>query len=757
MDIRGGPWCDGPTMRSCLVVGVLCAAPVLAQANAVPGTDIQIYDITDIAYYGRQGAAYPSGEAGFMVGHSHCNRGTVNVPWVANSGGVMVDTYPKIAFLLARESGGRMVQISGQGHSKHSMVPYNFSTGPCMPCTTTGGAFFFVGCSDTYGSGTNASQYNLGPNHEINPWLGTWNSLGSYFDAGDPAVTGAAATDRVRSLTSSMVSAFGSVKNRIVVPEQELLAGAQYYAQTQLVIVGEPVGNRGNNQCNRPVNITGTGSGWTCTASGASAFGSVLTRWSGANWDLGGNGVDDGRFLVASKITNPAAGSWHYEYAVQNVDNSRAGATIRVPVDPAATITGVGFRDVDGNALNDWTWTRTATELVFAAPAGNALEWNTFYNVWFDCSVAPGFGVVKIDQARVGPGTLTVDVLGEVPGGQPVARKESIGSSCGACTPVMYEIFGAPAGFDLANRSMTHTFGGGAYTIADTGATLVTPAGATLTLTDDSETTVTLPFALPYPGGTTTTLRVCSNGFVSPAASNGTAYSPTASGLLGGAPRWCALWHDLNPAGAGSGPVLYEATPTEARITFHGVNNFSGGGTATFQFRFLPSGTVHIVWGAVTAAGNGYGVGWSPGGVTVDPGITDLSTQLATPTSLCATAFLGVRVDASARPVLGTTIQLQTTNIPANTGFGALLLSTVRALPPVDLTALGMPGCQLHLVNPIASAYVPTGASVQEPLAIPNNPALIGFVVVGQGITYSPPLTPFGFVTSNGLLLTLGM
>ena len=757
MDKAGPPGCDGPTMRSRLLVGALCAAPVLAQANAVPGTDIQIYDITDIAYYGRQGAAYPNGEAGFMIGHSHCNRGTVNVPWVANSGGVMVDTYPKISFLLARESGGRMVQVSGQGHSKHSMVPYNFSTGPCMPCTTTGGAFFFVGCSDTYGSGTNASQYNLGPNHEINPWLGTWNSLGSYFDAGDPVVAGAAATDRVRSLTSSMVSAFGSVKNRIVVREQELVAGAQYYAQTQLVIVGEPVGNRGNNQCNRPVNITGTGAGWSCTASGASAFGSVLTRWSGANWDLAGNGVDDGRFLVASKITSPATGSWHYEYAVQNVDNSRAGATIRVPLDAAATITGVGFRDVDGNALNDWTWTRTATELVFSAPAGNALEWNTFYNVWFDCSVAPGYGVVKIDQARVGPGALTVDVLSEVPGGQPVARKESVGSSCGACTPVMYEIFGAPAGFDLANRSMTHTFAAGAYTIADTGASMVAPAGTALTLTDDSETTVTLPFTLPYPGGSTTTLRVCSNGFVSPAASNGTGFSPTASGLLGGAPRWCALWHDFNPAGAGSGQVLYEATPTEARVTFNGVNNFSGGGTATFQFRFLPNGTVHIVWGAVTAAGNGYGVGWSPGGVTADPGLTDLSTQLATPTSLCATAFLGVRVDASARPVLGTTIQLQTTNIPTGTGFGALLLSTVRALPPVDLTALGMPGCQLHVVNPIASAYVPSGSSVQEPLAIPSNPALIGFVVVGQGITYSPPLTPFGFVTSNGLVLTLGM
>src|SRR5690242_5565672 len=90
----------------------LAAAPVLAQANAVPGTDIQIYDVLAPSYYGRQGAPYPNGEAAFMVGHSHCNSGSVNLPWVSTSGGVMVDTYPKIAFLFARESGGRMVQIS---------------------------------------------------------------------------------------------------------------------------------------------------------------------------------------------------------------------------------------------------------------------------------------------------------------------------------------------------------------------------------------------------------------------------------------------------------------------------------------------------------------------------------------------------------------------------------------------------------------------------------------------------------------------
>ena len=101
----------GMLVRSLVVslLGALLAVPVVCQINAVPGMDVQLYEVAGIGYYGHRGAAYPNGEAGFMVGHSHANCGVVNVPWVSTiAGGVMVDTYPKIAFLLARESTGRM-------------------------------------------------------------------------------------------------------------------------------------------------------------------------------------------------------------------------------------------------------------------------------------------------------------------------------------------------------------------------------------------------------------------------------------------------------------------------------------------------------------------------------------------------------------------------------------------------------------------------------------------------------------------------
>ena len=48
----------------------LLTGSVLAQANAVPGLDIRMFDVTDISYQGRHGAAWPNGEAAFMVGHS---------------------------------------------------------------------------------------------------------------------------------------------------------------------------------------------------------------------------------------------------------------------------------------------------------------------------------------------------------------------------------------------------------------------------------------------------------------------------------------------------------------------------------------------------------------------------------------------------------------------------------------------------------------------------------------------------------------
>ncbi len=744
-------------MRKLLAVALL-APSLLAQANAVPGLDITMYEVTDLGFYGRRGPAYPNGEAGFMVGHSWCNSGTVNLPWVSQSGGVMVDNYPRIAFLLVRESGGRMVQISAAGHSKHSPVPFNFQTGPCLPCNPTGGAFFFVGCSDTYGSGTNASQYALGPDIELNPWLGTWNPQGSYFDRGDPPVAGPQAIDSIRSLTSTQVAAFDSVKNRMVVRETELVTtGATYYGQIQAVIKGEPVAERDNNVMHRQVSISGTGGNWNTGTAGPSQFGSVLTRWQGASTDAGSNGTDDGRFVVAVKVTGPVGGMWHYEYAIHNIDNHRGGASFRVPLAPGAVVQNAGFRDIDNDPLNDWTFTQNATEAVFSAVGTNALNWNTIYNCWFDCSITPGAGNASIDQARPGPGALTVQVPSEVPSGLAFASKHPVGSACGACTSAFYEYFSTLTAFDLAGRSMTMSLNGGTYSVVETPVAFVPVAGTNLGLGFNSQATVTLPFSLPYPGGATTQLRVCSSGYVSPVVPPAIQVVPTVSAFLNGFARWAAMWHGLGTLTMGSANVFFDANATRAIVTWNAAPSLAGAGTSTFQIQFFPDGTVHVLWQNVASSSLSALVGWTPGGGMLDPGPRDLAATLTTPFGLCATAFNGLALDASDEPVLGTTVQWQLSGIPAGTGWGALMRSLTEATPPIDLSAFGMPGCSAYVAAPVASLFLSPGSSVQVPESIPSGTSLIGVTLVGQAVTYSPPLTPLGLVASNGMVLMLGL
>lgn len=744
-------------MRRQVFAVALLATPVLSQANAVVGLDIGMYEVTDIGYTGRRGAAYPNGEAGFMVGHSWCNGGGVNLPWQSVANGVMVDLYPRIAFLLVRESGGRMVQVSGQSFCKHSPTAYNFSSGPCAPCNVGSGSFFFVGCSDTYGSGINSSQYSLGPTTEIDPWLGTWNPQGSYFDHGDPAVTGPAAVDSVRSLTFQQVQAFDQVKNRMVVRESELLNGAAYFGQVQAVVQGEPLSARGNNLMNREVTIAGGSGGWSANAIGNSQLGSVLTRWQGSTYAEGGNGNDDGRFAVAVKVTGPVAGMWHYEYAIHNIDNNRGGASFRLPLATGGVVQNAGFRDIDDNPLNDWTVAQTANEIVFSAAANNALEWNTLYNVWFDCSIAPGAGIANIDQALIGPGALDVQVDTQAPSGLSFASKEILGAACGTCQGSFYELFAVSAAFDLAGRSMTMSLSGGAYDVVENSIAFVPAAGTNLAMSLNTQVTVTLPFSLPYPGGSTTQLHVCSSGYVQPGASNPVQLAPLVGAFLQGAPRWAAAWAVYAPSAASGNNVYYDANASRAIVTWSNVSFVGGTGANTFQMQFFPNGDVNVVWQYIAPAGFSVMTGWSPGGGHSDPGNRDLSATLSVPLSLCASPFDGLALDTDSNPRIGTTLQWQLDGIPPQTAFGILLRSLDQAFPAVNLAPIGMPGCYSHVVSPVTVVFTSPGNSYQLSESIPNGTWLVGVNLIGQAVTYNPTLTPLGLVASNGVKLNVGL
>jgi hypothetical protein len=419
-------------MRTPLVglAALAIVGDLAAQANSRGnGYDAALSNISSARAWGRRGSAYPNGEVGVSFQNQLCNPGQIPIEWRAP----MLPDHPKFSFLVVKASSDRIVQISDWSHCKHAFLSLNSTASNCGTCIQppAGGAQLGLGCSDIYSNGNNADRTYLGPPQEIDPWLGTWNPVGSYFDVGDPQ-TGLGATDGVRSLNTS---GFDSVKNRVTIQEKELVGIAQgnLFFQIQVVCEGEPAGNRGNNTMSRPFHLTrsATSGSWTASTQGSATYGSVLSRWTGASSAMGGNGNDDGRFEVAVKVTGPTNGRWHYEYAVLNVDNSRGGASFRLPVCPTGTVENLGFRDIDGNQLNDWTVAVGNGEIAWTATANNPQNWNQLFNFWFDSDVAPVVGAATIDQARIGAGALSLTVPTQVPGLQPAVV---LGAGCATPT-----------------------------------------------------------------------------------------------------------------------------------------------------------------------------------------------------------------------------------------------------------------------------------------------------------------------------------
>ena len=482
---------------ACVLTGTLSA-----QSNAVAGLDGKLYAIANPTVWGRRGAAHPNGELGFSVSNTMCNPGSITIPWFA----VPQTNHPKFGFMVTRLQNDRMVQISDRSYCKHAFLSLNTNSGTCLPCTNPGtGSVMGIGCSDVYAAGNNGDRNYLGPPDEINPWLGTWNMVGSYFDRGDPMVASPANNDGSRS---TITTAGDVVKNRVTIKETDIQAGSTYFYQIHLLHEGESVAVRGDNLMTRGVSFNWTGTAWQTANVGTAQNGSVLTQWPGASLGLGGNGNDDGRISIAVKVTGPTNGLWHYEYAVHNVDNHRGAATFRIPMCTSARVLNVGFRDIDQDSLNQWTSSRQGGELVFSAPGNNALNWNSLFNFWFDSDAAPIAGNASFDQARVGPGALSFTVPTQVAGFVPTVY---LGSGCGS-TAVTLRSNGLPtipnAGFGLQMQSAPAT--GAALFLSPTAAN--TPLGGGCTSFLDATTMVDLGFlitdgaglaslSLPIPAG----------------------------------------------------------------------------------------------------------------------------------------------------------------------------------------------------------------------------------------------------------------
>ncbi len=373
------------------------------------GPDVFVARLTDVGYYGLAGNINA-----YAIGTDACNNGDTPVMWIAS--GVQ---HPVIAQNMYRLKNGRFEQI-GQSWLKHGFSSTNSATcGTCVP-PPMGGQQLGVNCSDAYGSGLNGGQTYLGPRSEVNPTTGvyTW-----------PHGSGTTGTIGMRL----------QVKVDDVTPA--LNPGARYFGEAHYVTADDaqfttgtnPAVNGLNNASYQEMNIPSQTSVPTLTGP-IYRFEPAIKAWKNVDpsvtlvtadyidTTLGTPGIV-ARFFVAGKATDNGNGTWHYEYAVYNLNADRAAGAFSIPTGSGVDVSNTGFHGVFAHSgepypntaadMKAWPASVTSNAVTwatepFVGPTGhssNALRWSTMYNYRFDASTPPTTGDAVITLFK--PGTPT--------------------------------------------------------------------------------------------------------------------------------------------------------------------------------------------------------------------------------------------------------------------------------------------------------------------------------------------------------------
>ncbi|KAB2950392.1 MAG: hypothetical protein F9K18_14980 [Thermoanaerobaculia bacterium] len=350
-------------------------------------------DVTVIQLTGIDNNGVSSGIRGYSIGTTSCNVGNQPVAWCNSIGGcglLQAQDHPVIAQNLFRLKGGRFDQI-GMSWLKHGFLSTNSPSASCLPgigCQPPplGGDQLGVGCTDTYGASLNGSR-PLGMRSEVNAATG---------DFPYPYTTvGFAGVDQWAQVAEADL-------------DPVLNPGALYFAEGHYVTADDArFGNGLNNASWAPVTVApGT---YNLFLGATIREESAIRAWPLADptvqllpVDVQTPGFPAERFHVARKVSEVAPGSWHYEYAVHNLNSARAAVRLAVTFSGAAAVTGIGFKDIEHHSGEpyvgtDWvaafdgasgtvSW---ETDDFAADPNANALRWSTLFNFWFDADTGP--------------------------------------------------------------------------------------------------------------------------------------------------------------------------------------------------------------------------------------------------------------------------------------------------------------------------------------------------------------------------------
>src|SRR6266478_2967353 len=560
--------------------------------GTVPGPDVIVGELLDFV---QSQTGSVNGRVGLALGTDACNKGTVNVDWSA----LPSNDHPFIPQNVYRRSGGadnteRFEQI-GQSWGKHAFAAASSNT--CgFGCNGVGGDHLGSGCSDAYGAGLNGSQGGIGSRAWVNPFTGSF-----------PGSTANDHSGHSHDVTSHRILVDVNDLNTSLNP------GATYFAEAEYIVPHEGTWcqshpdqcNMYNNASYRPYTVTGINQPFSFTGAGPTVREHpAIMAWTGAtvNQIQPAPGTD-GIWFMGYKVTNPATGVWHYEYALYNQNLDRAIQSFSVPVGPGVNISNIGFhaplqhpgflhdgtQGDAGYSSAPWTVTQVASSITWTSETfaqnqnANAIRFGTLYNFRFDADQPPNPTNAMVGYFKTGSPTFVgVQAAGNVPLPSP--------------TPT-------PTASPTPTPTSTPTPTPGPCNNIVQGAGSIVPGTTDIgNHCDDCVTTLALPFPFTLYDQTFTMVNLSSNGNAQ--------FTTTDTAFTNGCLPWTThnytifpYWDDLYTVNSGFGIFTSVSGTAPNRILNieWRAQYFPGSGSANFELRLYEGQTrFDVIYGTVS-------------------------------------------------------------------------------------------------------------------------------------------------------------
>ncbi|MBB5208499.1 hypothetical protein [Chiayiivirga flava] len=399
-----------------------------AQANGPGGTDgLVVYTPSSTLRNNNANGSATATIPGDPLGTSS-SIWAADVPWrqkfSSNCEPYGNDQHPYLIWNLYRiDALGRIEQV-GRSGVKHAFLTIN------VGCSENPGDGHILGrgCGDTYGTGNNDSQGDLGPRRELLPATGVWGRCGSIYDGNCNG-------------SSDDFNGYSNFDHRLKVRESKIdpgeaaNAGATYRFESWY-IVRDDIDIYNTMQTRTATFAWNAGANrWDVGNGNPLTLGPAIDRWvapgtadpNQRNTELV---IGKARSKVAVKVTDLGGGTFRYDYAVMNFDYAHAvtegsepnlrvlssdGFTaFSLPVSAALDVTDIEFSDGDTDSANDWTLVDEPNRITWTAPADNRLNWGTLFRFSITANAAPIEAPARLANAQVAP-VQTFDALSLVP------------------------------------------------------------------------------------------------------------------------------------------------------------------------------------------------------------------------------------------------------------------------------------------------------------------------------------------------------